>query len=180
MAERSMEEIMGSLEHLLDDFDLIARNGHATYRRTPAELLIEHSSRSAACCTYDHMVAEADRRLLSKADIKPLEIRGLKLWMVEHHAVIRFKKMDEDGRGRNYPTPQAKAYDRGEELPGLLPPPPIRLAVGYLADPTQTQVVRVQVSRPIGRSVQWCAAIVPADQREEGKKIWTEVTRRFA
>jgi hypothetical protein len=47
------------------------------------------------------------------------------------NAVIRFKKTDEDGVSSNYPTPQAKAFDRSEELTGL-PAAPTRLIIGYL------------------------------------------------
>ena len=127
------------------------------------------------------MVAEADRRLLILPDVRPLEIRGLKLWLVGDHSAVRLKKMDEDGRSRNYPTKQAKDFDRGAELPGL-PPKPTRLTVGYLPDATGTQIVRVQIAKPIGRGTEWCAAIVPADERAEGERRWIDVTRqgRFA
>lgn len=89
--------------------------------------------------------------------------------------------MDEDGRSRNYPTKQAKDFDRGAELPDL-PPAPMRLTVGYLPNATGTEVKRVQIARPDGRGILWCAAIVPADDRKEGEKRWLDVTRqrRFA
>ena len=85
------------------------------------------------------MVASADKRLINRDGVRPLDISGLKLWLFEHaNIVVRFKKMDEDGRSRNYPTKQAKAFDAQLELPGL-PPKPLRLTVGYLLDKTGTE-----------------------------------------
>lgn len=85
-------------------------------------------------------------------------------------AVVRFKKMDEDGLTRNYPTEQAKDFDRGLPLPGL-PMPPVRLTAGYLLDATSTQFERTQVARPVGQKrTKWCAAIVPIEIRKPAKE----------
>jgi hypothetical protein len=123
------------------------------------------------------MLADADRRFDGRAGVRPFDIRGLKLWLFEEaNAVIRLKKMDEDGRSRNYPTKQAKAYDDQKELPGL-PLPPVRLTAGYLLDPTGA-FVRAQIARPDGREPMWCGAIVPREDRKPGERIWIEVTRQ--
>jgi hypothetical protein len=151
---------------------------HATYRTYKPEHLIELSKRAEACCIYDHMVAEAGRRFDQRADVRPIELRGLKLWVFGDHTVARFKKMDEDGISRNYPTKQAEAFDRNQQLDGI-PPEPTRVTVGYWPDPTGTAVLRVQVARPNGRKrVDWCAAIVPATERIAGTKIWEDVTKQ--
>jgi hypothetical protein len=50
----------------------------------------------------------------------------------------------------------------------------VRVTVGYLLDPTETGILRVQVARPMGKGVLWCAAIVPAG----GGKRWRDVTRQ--
>jgi hypothetical protein len=172
----SLDDEMKRIEHLLDDLDAIPRSAWETYRRYPAEIRVEHSSRAAATCTYDHMDAEAARRLLGRAGIVQKDISGQKLWIVEDKAVVRFKKMDEDGRSRNYPTKQARTFDRGLPLPGL-PTPAVRLTVGYLLDITQSEYVRTQVSKPRARGVEWCVAIVPAVGGGAGKQ-WVDVTRR--
>jgi hypothetical protein len=177
MVERTQDEVMSGIEFLLDELDTICRNAVATYRRYGAEFLIEHDTRAAATCTYCHMYAEAERRFAGRAGIAPLEVRGLKVWAVGEGAVIRFKKMDEDGRSRNYPTKQAQDYDRGVTLPGL-PLPAARLVVGYLLDPTGTEVLRVQVAKPAGKSIDWCAAIVAGDDVREGAPRWIDVTRQ--
>lgn len=182
MKNHSIDVVMGRLEHVLDDFDAIARHAHATFLSYPINIRVELKPRAAANCTYDHMVAEADRRFLDVRDIKPMDIRGLKLWLFGDDVVIRLKKMDEDGKVRNYPTKQARDFDLMRPLTGL-PPAPARVSVGYVLDVTGQEIVRVQVARPNGKNVDWCAAIVPQDKRQQGGKVWEDVskqTRAFA
>jgi len=178
MPTRTMSETMDALGSLLDEFDMIARQGHLRYRSYNPNDLVELDIRAQAACTYCHMLAEADRRISGLPNVRPFEIRGLKLWLLEEaNAVIRLKKMDEDGVSRNYPTKQARDFDAGEELPGL-PMPPVRLTAGYLLDPTGTIFKRTQISRPMGRRTMWCGAIVPREERTAGEKFWIDVTRQ--
>lgn len=177
MAERSLEEVMESIDFLLDDFDAIARDAFALYREYNPAALVEHDARAAAACTYCHMLAGAERRFADKPGIILEDVRGQKVWIVGAAAVVRFKKMDEDGRVRNYPTKQALDFDRGVVLPGL-PPEATRLSVGYVLDPSATEVRRVQIAKPLSRSVDWCVAIVPPADRELVGRRWTEVTRQ--
>lgn len=172
----AIEEDIQLIAHLLDDIEQITRLGHAKYRSYPADVLVEHSPRAAATCTYDHMVAEADKRWSDQDGIIPDEIKGLKFWIIGTTAVLRFKKMDEDGRSRNYPTKQAKAFDHQTWLPGF-PDPAIRLTAGYLLDETQTQFIRAQIARPRGKQIEWCAAIVPPPV-PGAPVIWQDVTRQ--
>lgn len=179
MPSRSLTEIMSALEPFLDDFDGIARAAHLKYRSYDPDVLVEHDARAQAACTYSHMSAEAGRRFLDRSGIRELNIRGLKLWLFESaNAVVRLKKMDEDGLTKNYPTEQAKDFDRGIALPGL-PMPPIRLTAGYLLDETSTNFVRTQVVRPISRKrTLWCAAVIAKSDRKSDEKIWIDVTRQ--
>jgi len=136
MPDRTMTETLDALGALLDDFDQITRIAHARFRAYRPEDIIELDTRAQAACTYCHMGSEADRRFLDRSGIRLIDLSGLRLWLCEDaNAVIRFKKMDEDGRVRNYPTKQARDFDRGFDLPGL-PMPPVRLTAGYLLDPT--------------------------------------------
>lgn len=174
----TIEAVMRRLEPLLDDLDAIPRASHGVYRSYNPKHRIEHSPRAQATCIYDHMVAEAERRFDQRDGIRQLDIRGLKLWVVDQHTVIRFKKMDEDGTTSNYPTRQARDFDCNLELEGV-PPKPIRVSVGYLLDPTATAIERVQVARPNGRKrVDWCAAIVPTAERQDAGTPWIEITRQ--
>jgi hypothetical protein len=173
-----MQDTLDALGILLEDFDIIARSAHDRYRAYRPEDLVELDSRAQAACTYAHMVAAADRRLSGKEGFRPIDVRGLKLWLFESaNVVFRLKKMDEDGRARNYPTKQARDYDRGEELPNL-PMPPVRLTAGYLLDQTATTFIRTQVARPVGRGTMWCAAIIPVEERKLGERAWRDVTRQ--
>jgi hypothetical protein len=176
-------KMMALVEFLADDFDAICRYSHSTYRGYAPEVLLEHDPRAAAACMYAHMAADAERRFIAHFPrvqlIDPRPLGGLKVWRVGDlgaDALIRFKKHDEDGDSRNYPTRQAKLYDRGATLPGL-PPEAARLSVGYLLDATSTVFVRTQIARPLGKKVDWCAAIVPREDRAPGAKAWIDVTR---
>lgn len=173
----TMADAMTALDSFFDDLDAIGRGGLATYRKYPPQFLIDHDARATANCIYSHMVALAEQRLTGRPGVVFKEIRGLKVWIIGDKTAIRFKKMDEDGRSRNYPTKQAKDYDRQMQLPGL-PSPPLNLTVGYLADPTGTEVLRVQVARPLGKMIEWCAAIVPPTERVASGKRWIDVTRQ--
>lgn len=175
----TMDEILTAVgDELLATFEAIAREAHETYRGYPAVVLVEHDVRAQAACTYAHMQLGADRRFLDKPGIRTLDLRGLKLWHFETaNVVVRFKKMDEDGRSRSYPTKQAKDFDNQLELPGL-PLAPVRLTAGYLLDATGTKFERAQVARPFGRQAEWCAAILPPEQRTAGQRVWVDVTRQ--
>jgi hypothetical protein len=176
-----MAELMQEIEFLLDDFDQVCRYGFRTYRAYSPEVLLEHDSRAAAACTYAHIAAEAERRLSrhqpTVEPIDPKMLGGLRTWRIGEIAVVRFKKQDEDGKSYNFPTKQAKAYDRGDDLPGI-PPPAARLSVGYFLDQTGTEFIRTQVARPRSRMVDWCTAIVPQAERRPGSRIWREVTKQ--
>ncbi len=171
----ALDDEIARVFHLLDDIDQIARSAFTTYRAYPPEILVEHSPRAAATNVYDHMVAEAERRWIDRGGVTPKNVRGLKVWIIGPDAVLRFKKMDEDGRSRRYPTKQARDFDRGLPLPGL-PEPAIRVTAGYLLDPTQTQFIRSQIAKPRGPAIEWCVAIVPPT--ELGRPAtWEDVTR---
>jgi hypothetical protein len=173
----AIDDDMHLVEHLLDDIDEITRSAHTRYRSYSPDVLVEHSPRAAATCTYDHMVALADRLWADRAGITMKEIRGLKVWLIGSAAVLRFKKMDEDGRTRNYPTKQAKNFDRQLPLPGL-PAPAIRLTAGYVLDETQTQFIRSQIAKPMAPGlIDWCAAIVPPSQPDM-RATWQDVSRQ--
>jgi hypothetical protein len=165
------------IAHLLDDIDQIARAAHGRYFSYDPAVLVELGPRARAACTYDHMVAEAERRWIDRDGVIQDELKGLKFWIIGPStacALLRFKKMDEDGRSRNYPTKQAKDYDRQAWLPGL-PDPAVRLTAGYLLDPAN-QFIRAPVAKPRGKFVEWCAAIVPPSA-PGGAVTWQDVTR---
>jgi len=176
MDHDSLAAVMPRLARYLADFDAVARSSVAKYQDYPPDVLIEHDPRAAASCIYSHMVAAAERQFDSRPEIKPLSIRNLKLWLIGEHTVIRWKKMDEDGKWRNYSTKQAKDYDRNLPLDGL-PPAPTRVTVGYLLNRIGTEVGRVQIARPNGpQKIDWCAAVIQEPSR--GTWAWEDVTKQ--
>lgn len=180
MKKRPAAEVMEALgDDLIVDFDEIARVGHARFKAYSPEDLVELDARAQAACTYSHMLAEADRRFVGRPRVRTLDLGGLKLWLFEDaDVVVRLKKMDEDGRTRNYPTRQAKSFDLQLDLPDL-PMPPLRLTAGYLLDATGTEFIRSQIAMPLGRKrTDWCIAVVPQEERVSGERIWIDVTRQ--
>jgi hypothetical protein len=179
MSDRTMDEILDAFGDYIDHFDAIPRIAHDKYRSyAKDDIGVELDTRAQATCTYCHMLAEADRRLLALPRVQPFDVRGLKVWLFkEFDLTFRLKKMDEDGRSRNYPTKQAEAFDAGKELPGL-PQRPIRLTAGYLLDRTGSEIVRTQIARPEGKDIAWCAAIIPAEKRAVGERAWSDVTKQ--
>lgn len=168
---------MARLDPIFDDLDAICRGGLERYQQYPADVRIEHDARAKAACIYSHMESAAHARLTDAPGVVFKEIRGLKVWIVGEEATIRFKKMDEDGRTRNYPTQQAVAFDKQLPLRGI-PLPPLNLVVGYWPNSLGTDVERVQVARPMGKMIDWCAAIIPTSDRIAGQPRWIDVTRQ--
>lgn len=177
MPEWTQDQAMSQLDPIFDELDAICRGGLARYQQYPADIRIEHDARARAACIYSHMEIDAHARLNDLPGVIHKEIRGLKVWIVGEKATIRFKKMDEDGRTRNYPTKQAVDYDKQLPLPGI-PYPPLNLVVGYVPNSLGTDVERVQVARPMGKAIDWCAAIVPTDDCIAGQPRWIDVTRQ--
>jgi hypothetical protein len=81
-APMAIADDMQLIEHLLDDIHQITLEAHLQYRAYPAEVLVEHSARAAATCTYDHMVANAYRLWAERPGILVKDVRGLRVWVI--------------------------------------------------------------------------------------------------
>lgn len=178
MPEWTQHQAMAELDPFFEVFDEICRGGLSRYQTMYApEIRIEHDGRTAANCIYSHMAALADQKLTSLPGVVYLNIRGLKVWVLGERAAVRFKKMDEDGRWQNHTSQQQRDFDAQLSLPGL-PHPPLNLVTGYYPNATGTEVERVQVAKPAGRGVDWCAAIIPTSDQIVGQPRWTDITRQ--
>lgn len=175
--EWTQDQAMAQLDTYFDQLDTICRGGLARYQQYPADIRIEHDGRAAAACIYTHMVSIADDVLTERPGVVFKTIKGLKVWIIGERATVRFKKMDEDGRWRNNSTHQQREFDRQLPLPGI-PFPPLNLVAGYWPNALGTGVERVQVARPAGKAIDWCAAIVPTSDRIVGQPRWIDVTRQ--
>jgi hypothetical protein len=179
----SIDSVMDLLDPLLDDFHAVAKHGVDTYLNGYSlAVRMEHTKRTGANCIYDHMVAEWERRIIEREyiKIKPMDLKGLKLWLIgdQEDVVIRWKKMAGDGATRNYQTKQARRFDRNKPLEGLADGP-MRITVGYFLDGVGA-LQRAQVARPnrLNRYhvVDWCAAIIPPEERKDTERKWQDVT----
>ncbi|MGH1417611.1 MAG: hypothetical protein ACRBCJ_02000 [Hyphomicrobiaceae bacterium] len=179
MIETNIDVVMERLCPYLDIYDQILRHGHDTFKRYPTDLAVELDASTQAHITFRHILAEAHRKFDGATDVRHFEINRQNLWQFSGaNAIVRFKKTDEDGISSNYPTRQAMAFDQGDELPDL-PAAPTRLTIGYLLDATGMEYVRSQVSLPDKSGTIWCAAIIPANEREADQQPWREVSRNL-
>jgi hypothetical protein len=133
--------------------------------------IAQQRDRTAAGCVNDHAFHKLRERLDGVPGHHFLNIRGLEVLNYKDLAVIRIKKVNGAGRGRNYKTPQQKDYDDQKSCDEL-PPAAVRLVAGYQPDPAFSAVRRVIISKPLGKTILWAAQIVPA---EDGA-AWVDIT----
>jgi hypothetical protein len=133
--------------------------------------LAQHRDRSSANNVYDHAFHALRGRVDGTPGYHFLNIRGLEVLNYCDEAVVRLKKVNGAGRGRNVLTDQQQEYDDQKPLPGL-PDAAVRLVAGYQPDPAFTSVQRVIVSRPIGKNIIWAAQIVFVEDAAQ----WIDIT----
>lgn len=134
----------------------------------PALVRAEHNDRATANNVWCHLFEGFQREFLDESGFHFIEVRGLHVLNIRDEAVLRFKKVDENGRHRNHDSTQQRLFDAQEYLPGL-PPAAVRLVMGYQPDPAMSAVERVTVRRPLGR---WVSQIVEA----EDTYSWVDIT----
>ena len=140
----------------------------ALYNEVPANIRAEHDDRAAASSVYCHVWSAFQREFAEESGFHFLDVRGLHLLNIHDQVLIRAKKVDANGRHRNNDTPQQRAFDAQEDLPGL-PSAAVRLVMGYQPDAAFSEVERVTVRRPLGR---WVSQIVEA----EPEHSWVDIT----
>jgi hypothetical protein len=128
------------------------------YHRTPPELIAEHDDTTAANNIRSHMWSEVVRRFDGRSGFSLLRLGRLNLLNYRDESVWRFKKVDGNGRHRNYQTKQQQDYDDQLDIPGI-PAAAVRLTSGYYPDAAGSAVERVIISRPFGPSIMWAAQI---------------------
>lgn len=167
---------MAGLSPLLAALHQAHHAGFSTYQDYPPEIIAEHD-RAPAACVNDHVMHEARGRLEDMDGVNFIDVRGLRVLNYQDRFVLRVgKKLDAEGRHRNYPTQQQRDFDDQLPLTGL-PEAAIRLTCGYEPDPSFTSLNRVIVARPMGRGIEWAAAV----NMEDDVVVWEDITpiRRF-
>jgi len=136
----------------------------------------EHDTRAMKNCIYAH---SQNRMYVCEAEndgINILNVNGMKVLNFKDEVVLRLKNVNENGKHTNYPTEQQIDYDDQMELEGI-PHKAIRLTAGYQLDSSGTELERIMIARPIGRSVFWTAQV----EIEEEIAQWIDITpKRFA
>lgn len=169
----NMDDVMVSLgEARLIQLDGILREGFETYMSITPEIRLEHDARAQASCIYSHIAAAADRAFELDEAVRSLDVSKFKLWILDDaDAVISFKKMNDMGITKSYPTQQQKNFERQLPLDSV-ELPPVRLRVGYVLDAFQTSFLRSQIAMPNGKDCFWCSAIHGPDERTGQEQIW--------
>ena len=166
------------LEPYLSNLVAAVRRGFATYQNeyTP-RVKAAHDNAAAAKCVHRHILEEVEFAIDGLGGLALVNARGLMVLNVHDRALLRFKKMDEEGHSASYPTQQAKSFDRQLPLPNL-PPSATRLTFGYEPDLAFSEIVRLLTACPLGPRTLWCAQIT---EEVPGTATWTDITPlRFA
>jgi hypothetical protein len=131
----------------------------------------QQRGRTVAGCVNDHAFHKLRESLESKPGCHFPSIRGLEVLNYQDKALIRIKKVNGAGRGRNAITKQQMDYDAQLTLPGL-PLEAVRLVAGYQPDAAFSSVQRVIISAPIGKTIVWTAQVVIV----EDAVSWVDIT----
>ncbi|MDP8993403.1 MAG: hypothetical protein M3N07_00220 [Pseudomonadota bacterium] len=76
----------------------------------PPNVRAEHDDRAAASSVWCHIWQDFQREFLDESGFHFLEVRNLRLLNIRDELVIRVKKVDENGRHRNYQTRQQENF----------------------------------------------------------------------
>jgi hypothetical protein len=77
MPNRTMDQTLDALgEAAIDELAEIISAGHGRYMAYDSAVLLELDVRAQAACTFCHMHAEADRRLIGRDGVQPIDYRG--------------------------------------------------------------------------------------------------------
>jgi hypothetical protein len=79
-------------------------------------------------------------------------------------AILRFKKLDDKKKARNYPTAQQMLFSLQLQLPGW-PADASRLIAGYQLDMAETSIEELFITLPVGHKVEWFFSIEASQTR---------------
>lgn len=168
------DEAMARIEPILKILHDCLYDGMAFYQNpknySPGAIA-QQRERTVAGCVNDHAFHILRATLEGKPGCHFPNIRGLEVLNYKDVAVIRIKKVNGAGRGRNARTEQQIKYDEQMPLPGL-PSEAVRLIAGYQPDAAFSGVQRVIISSPLGRTISWAAQLVIVDDVAS----WTDIT----
>jgi hypothetical protein len=166
---------MAVVEPYLPVLSNSVRRAFATYQvGYPASVKAAHDNAAAAKNVHRHVLDEITIATDGLSGVVMVNARGLMVLNIHDRALLRFKKMDEDGRSASYPTVQARNFDRQLPLLGL-PPAATRLTFGYEPDLAFSVITRVLLACPHGPRTHWC---VQVNEEPAGAASWVDITPR--
>jgi hypothetical protein len=165
---------MGMLEPFLPRIAGCVRRGFDKYQEYPTEFRADHDNRAAASCVHAHILTGVSAEFIDVPGAVVLNARGLRVLNIRDRVVGRFKRVNEEGRSRSYPTMQLQKFDKQLPLPAI-PTAAARVTFGYEPDLAFSEIIRVVVSCPLGSSILWCAQI---EINESGAATWRDITPR--
>lgn len=112
----------------------------------PAKFRVKMTGGARATIVHDLIVGIASHRLSGVARV--FDKAALKLFVFGEQICIRFKKHDQELAPRNQPTKQVMDFLGQRPLDGV--PAVHHLEVGYVLDPSETQVVSTNMVCPNG------------------------------
>ncbi len=112
-----------------------------------------HSITCRANIIHSHMVDRARKEFEGVEGVHVMEIDGLFLLSIQNRLVVRFKKLDNEMKSRNFPTDRQLDYLAQYDCPGI--PAATRLEAGYQENFLQTGIRSVLITCPRGRKVDW-------------------------
>lgn len=133
-----------------------------------------HDNAAAAKNVHRHILEEITIEIEGLSGLAMVNARGLMVLNIHDRALLRFKKMDEEGHSASFQTDQARKFDQQLPLPNL-PPAATRLTFGYEPDLAFSTIVRVLTACPLGPRTHWCAQVIEEDA---GVVSWVDITPR--
>lgn len=168
------EDCMARIEPILKILHDCLYDGMAFYQdigNYSLEAVAQQRERTVAGCVNDHAFHRLRELLEGREGCHFPSIRGLEILNYRSIALIRVKKVNGAGRGRNASTKQQRDYDAQLPLLGI-PPEAVRLVAGYQPDPAFSSVQRVIISRPLGKTILWLAQVVITEEAVS----WIDIT----
>lgn len=173
-SEHNTEQIkaMAALSPYLARFDYVLRSAVLRFNEdTAARSIAGYDNRAICAAISCNIWNTLEEELAEVPGCHLLRIAGgLRVLNISDTLVLRFKKVDENGRHRNAETKQQQRFDAQLPLEGL-PDPAIRLVVGYQPDEAFSDVERVIIRCP---KTSWAAQVVICEETPN----WSDITPR--
>lgn len=158
----SKEDVLKTLDPYILDLVDVVLTGWASWvkhSQLRPEVHPHLHIRTRASYVHDEIWRLARTRFIDN-DVQPSVVGDVNFLKFSPTIWVRFKKLDEKGKPRNYPTNQAKAFSNDsnqlEFFPGTRDSiTPTVFVLGYRLDASGTQPNRVLLVKMYGSAVEW-------------------------